>query len=55
MCVAKKEEMVPMAQTHALYMPDARFPNGSRAATKWHETIRNKSFVHKVLDSPCLL
>ena len=55
MFVAKKEEMVPVAQTHALYTPDARFPNGSRAATKLRETIPNMSFGPKVLDWACSL
>ena len=29
--------------------PDAGFPNGSRAATKWRETTPNMSFVPKVV------
>ena len=55
MFVVKKEEMVPVAQTHALYTPDARFPNGSRAATKWHDTTPNMSFGPKVVDWACAL
>ena len=33
--------------------PDARFPNGSRAATKWRETTQNLSFGPKVVDWAC--
>jgi hypothetical protein len=28
MFVAKNEELVPVAKTHALYAPDTRFQNG---------------------------
>ena len=35
--------------------PDANFRTGSGAATKWHETIENKSFRPKVVDCVCLL
>ena len=35
--------------------PDANFPSGSGAATKWQETIENMSFRPKVVDCACLL
>ena len=53
--VVKKEETVRVAQTHALYTPNATFPNGSREATKWHETTPNMSFGRKVVDWACSL
>jgi hypothetical protein len=55
MFVAKNEEMVPVAITHALYAPDTRFRNGGRAATKLRETTPNMSFGPKVVDWACLL
>ena len=55
MFVAKKEEMVPVAQTLALYHRDTYFRNGSRAATKWRETTPNMSFGPKVVDWACSL
>ena len=55
MFVAKKEEMVPVAQTLALYNRDTYFRNGSRAATKWRETTPNMSFGPKVVDWACSL
>ena len=55
MFVAMKQEMV---QGHKL-MPcihlDTRFRNGSRAATKWRETIPNLSFGPKEVDRACSL
>ena len=50
MFVAKKEEMVPMAQTHAMYNRNALFPNGSRAATKWRKTTLNMGIGPKIVD-----
>ena len=35
--------------------PDARFANGSPAATNWRETTPNMSFGHKVVDWACSL
>ena len=35
--------------------PDAGFPNGPRAATKWRETTPNMSFGPKVVDWACSL
>ena len=35
--------------------PNANFPSGLGAATKWHETIENMSFRPKVVDCACLL
>ena len=50
MFLAKKEEMVPVAQTHALDASHTRFRNGSHAATKWCETTPNMSVGPKVVD-----
>jgi hypothetical protein len=55
MFVAKNEEMVPVAKTRALYAPDTRFRNGSRAATNLRETTPNISFGPKVVDWECSL
>ena len=35
--------------------PHTRFRNGSRAATKWHETMPNLSFGPKEVDWACSL
>ena len=56
MFVAKKEQMVPVAQTLVLYAPpDTRIRNGFRAAMKQHETTPNLSFGPKVVDWECSL
>ena len=55
MFVAKSVGMVPGAQTHALYAPETRYRNGSRAATKWRETTPNMCFGPKVVDCVSLL
>jgi hypothetical protein len=53
MFVAKNEEMVSVAKTHALYAPDTCFRNGWRATTKLRETTPNMSFGPKVVDWEC--
>ena len=55
MFVAKEKEIVPVAQTHALYASDTRVRNGLRAATKWRETTPNMGFGPKVVDWACSL
>jgi hypothetical protein len=55
MFVAKNEEMVTVAKTHALYAPDTRFQNGRRATTKLRETTPNMRFGPKVVDWACSL
>ena len=42
-------KLVPCMEAHT------RFRNGSRAATKWHETTPNLSFGPKVVDWACSL
>ena len=55
MFVAKKEEMLSVDKLMPCIHQDARFPNGSRAATKWCETTPNLSFGPKLLDWACSL
>jgi hypothetical protein len=55
MFVAKNEEMVPVAKTHALYAPDTRFGNEGCTTMKLRETTPNMSFGPKVVDWACSL
>ena len=55
MVVAKKQEMVPEAQTRAYKAPGTRFHNGAHVATESRETTTNMSFGPKVVDWACSL
>jgi hypothetical protein len=55
MFIAKNEETVPVAKTHACMHPDTRFRNGRRVATKLRETTPNMCFGPKVVDWACSL
>ena len=55
MFIAKKQEMVPGHKLMPCMHPDTRFRNGSRAATKWHETTPNMSFEPEEEDLACSL
>jgi hypothetical protein len=55
MFVAKNEELVPVANTRALYAPRQPFSEWVSAATKLHETTPSMSFGPKVVDWACSL
>ena len=55
MFVATKQEMVSEHKLVHYMHADTNFQNGSGAATKWHETIKNMSFRPKVVEWTCLL